>query len=80
MLIKEHFRRRGHKILKACDAYMKGFLIGSLTREASVSEKSSQNSTSVGFKLMLAKIVPKLFLSLCEVGADCEEFKHLKDL
>ncbi|KAL2996340.1 hypothetical protein AAZX31_10G267500 [Glycine max] len=80
VLIKEHFRRRGHKILKACDAYMKGFLIGSLTREASVSEKSSQNSTSVGFKLMLAKIVPKLFLSLCEVGADCEEFKHLKDL
>ncbi|KAH1035518.1 hypothetical protein GYH30_055478 [Glycine max] len=80
VLIKEHFRRRGHNILKACDAYMKGYLIGSLTRDASVSEKSSQNSTSVGFKLMLAKIVPKLFLSLSEVGADCEEFKHLKDL
>ncbi|KAK7390815.1 hypothetical protein VNO78_18910 [Psophocarpus tetragonolobus] len=80
VLVKEHFRRRGHNILKACDAYMKGYLIGSLTRDASVSEKSSQNSTSVGFKLMLAKIVPKLFLSLSEVGADCEEFKHLKDL
>ncbi|XP_020211246.1 probable ubiquitin-conjugating enzyme E2 23 [Cajanus cajan] len=80
VLIKEHFRRRGHNILKACDAYMKGYLIGSLTRDASVSEKSSENSTSVGFKLMLAKIVPKLFLSLSEVGADCEEFKHLKDL
>ncbi|KAL2323997.1 hypothetical protein Fmac_023055 [Flemingia macrophylla] len=79
-LIKEHFRRRGHNILKACDAYMKGYLIGSLTRDASVSEKSSENSTSLGFKLMLAKIVPKLFLSLSEVGADCEEFKHLKDL
>ncbi|XP_061364714.1 probable ubiquitin-conjugating enzyme E2 23 [Gastrolobium bilobum] len=80
MLIKEHFRSRGHNILKACDAYMKGYLIGSLTRDASVSEKSSQNSTSVGFKLMLAKIVPKLFLSLSVVGADCEEFKHLKEL
>ncbi|RDX72835.1 putative ubiquitin-conjugating enzyme E2 23, partial [Mucuna pruriens] len=80
VLIKEHFRRRGHNILKACDAYMKGYLIGSLTRDASASEKSSQNSTSVGFKLMLAKIVPKLFSSLSEVGADCEEFKHLKDL
>ncbi|TKY50747.1 ubiquitin-conjugating enzyme E2 23 [Spatholobus suberectus] len=80
VLIKEHFRRRGHNILKACDAHMKGYLIGSLTRDASVSEKSSQNSTSVGFKLMLAKIVPKLFLSLSEVGADCDEFKHLKDL
>lgn len=80
MLVKEHFRRRGHNILKACDAYMKGCLIGSLTRDASVSEKSGQNSTSVGFKLMLAKIVPKLFSSLSEVGADCEEFRHLKDL
>ncbi|XP_027365605.1 probable ubiquitin-conjugating enzyme E2 23 isoform X2 [Abrus precatorius] len=80
VLINEHFKRRGHNILKACDAYMKGYLIGSLTRDASISEKSSQNSTSVGFKLMLAKIVPKLFLSLSEVGADCEEFKHLKEL
>lgn len=80
MLIKEHFRRRGHNILKACDAYMNGYLIGTLTRDASVSDKSCQNSTSVGFKLMLAKIVPKLFLSLSEVGADCDEFKHLKEL
>ncbi|RHN82558.1 putative aminoacyltransferase, E1 ubiquitin-activating enzyme [Medicago truncatula] len=80
VLIKEHFRRRGHYILKACDAYMKGYLIGSLTRDASVSDNSSPNSTSVGFKLMLAKIVPKLFASLSEVGADCEEFKHLKEL
>ena len=80
VLIKEHFRRRGYYILKACDAYMKGYLIGSLNRDASVSDSSSPNSTSVGFKLMLAKIVPKLFMSLSEVGADCEEFKHLKEL
>lgn len=59
---------------------MKGYLIGSLNRDASVSNNSSPNSTSVGFKLMLAKIVPKLYLSLSEVGADCEEFKHLKEL
>ncbi|XP_058764510.1 probable ubiquitin-conjugating enzyme E2 23 [Vicia villosa] len=80
VLIKAHFKRRGHYILKACDAYMKGYLIGSLNRDASVSNNSSPNSTSVGFKLMLAKIVPKLFLALSEVGADCEEFKHLKEL
>lgn len=80
MLIKEHFRSRGHNILKACDAYMKGYLIGSLTRDASVSDNSSANLNSTGFKLMLAKIVPKLFISLSEVGADCEEFKHLKEL
>lgn len=57
---------------------MKGYLIGSLAKDASVREKSDANSTSVGFKLMLAKIVPKLFLALNEVGADCDEFKHLQ--
>lgn len=78
-LIKEHFRKRGYYILKACDAYMKGYLIGSLTNDASViDELSSANSNSVGFKLMLAKIVPKLFSALSEVGADCNEFKHLQ--
>ncbi|XP_011649300.1 probable ubiquitin-conjugating enzyme E2 23 isoform X2 [Cucumis sativus] len=79
-LIKEHFRRRGYFILKACDAYMKGHLIGSLTEDASVRVESDPNSTSVGFKLMLAKIVPKLFSSLNEVGADCQDFKHFQQL
>ncbi|KAI9180140.1 hypothetical protein LWI28_001631 [Acer negundo] len=77
-LVQEHFRRRGYYILKACDAYMKGYLIGSLKKDASVSDKEDANSTSVGFKLMLAKIAPKLFSALNEVGADCQEFKHLQ--
>ncbi|KAJ6708036.1 UBIQUITIN-CONJUGATING ENZYME E2 23-RELATED [Salix viminalis] len=76
-LVKEHFRRRGYYILKACDAYMQGNLIGSRARDASVSSNESCSLTSVGFKLMLAKIVPKLYLALNEVGADCHEFKHL---
>lgn len=71
---------RGYYILKACDAYMQGFLIGSLIKDASVSSNSSANSNSVGFKLMLAKIVPKLFLALKEIGVECEEFKHLHQL
>jgi len=77
-LVKEHFRRRGYYILKACDAYMKGYLIGSLSRDASVTDKSEANATSVGFKLMLAKIVPKLITALSEVGADFQEFQHLQ--
>lgn len=56
---------------------MKGYLIGSLTKDASVSSENNANSTSVGFKLMLAKIVPKLLLALDEAGADCNEFRHL---
>ncbi|GLT42941.1 hypothetical protein SLA2020_169180 [Shorea laevis] len=77
-LVRDHFRRRGYYILKACDAYMKGYLIGSLNEDASVNDKGNANSTSVGFKLMLSKIVPKLFLALSEVGADSHEFKHLQ--
>lgn len=76
-LVIEHFRERGYYIIKACDAYMKGHLIGSLTRDASVSSDSNSNLNSVGFKLMLAKVVPKLFDALTKVGAQCQEFKHL---
>ncbi|PIN02869.1 Ubiquitin-conjugating enzyme [Handroanthus impetiginosus] len=75
-LILQHFRKRGCYILKACDAYMKGHLIGSLTKDACTSD-SDTNSNSVGFKLMLAKVVPKLFSALKDVGADCQEFEHL---
>ncbi|XP_002277945.1 probable ubiquitin-conjugating enzyme E2 23 isoform X1 [Vitis vinifera] len=77
-LVKDHFKRQGYYILKACDAYMKGYLIGSLSKDASTSDRSNTNSTSVGFKLMLTKIAPRLFLALNEVGADCQEFKHLQ--
>ncbi|KAA8546118.1 hypothetical protein F0562_020431 [Nyssa sinensis] len=76
--VRDHFRRRGYYILKACDAYMKGYLIGSLTKDAYPSDESNANANSVGFKLMLAKIVPKLYSALNEVGADCHEFKHLQ--
>lgn len=78
-LIKDHFRKRGYYILKACDAYMKGYLIGSLTKDASVGDEVTANSNSKGFKLMLEKIVPKLLSALNELGADCGEFKHLQE-
>ncbi|XP_027086856.1 probable ubiquitin-conjugating enzyme E2 23 [Coffea arabica] len=77
-LVQQHFRRRGYCILKACDTYMKGYLIGSLTKDASISSNTHANSNSIGFKLMLAKIVPKLYISLSEIGANCQEFKHLQ--
>ncbi|XP_074312913.1 putative ubiquitin-conjugating enzyme E2 23 isoform X2 [Silene latifolia] len=78
-LVREHFKQRGYYILKACDAYMKGFLIGTLAKDALVTDTSEANATSAGFKLMLAKIVPKLISSLTNVGADCHEFKHLQE-
>lgn len=58
---------------------MKGYLIGSLTEDASISDEiKNANSTSVGFKLMLAKIVPKLLSALKEVGASCDEFNNFQ--
>ncbi|KAG6411978.1 hypothetical protein SASPL_124635 [Salvia splendens] len=75
-LVLEHFRKRGSYILKACDAYMKGNLIGSLAKDASAGD-SITNSNSVGFKLMLAKVLPKLVSALNDVGAECQEFEHL---
>ncbi|XP_043708711.1 probable ubiquitin-conjugating enzyme E2 23 [Telopea speciosissima] len=77
-LIKDHFQMRGSYILRACDAYKKGYLIGSLSKDASISDKGEANSTSVGFKLVLAKILPGLLLALKKVGADYHEFKHLE--
>ncbi|XP_057805932.1 probable ubiquitin-conjugating enzyme E2 23 [Salvia miltiorrhiza] len=78
-LVSEHFRKRGPYILKACDAYMKGNLIGSLAKDATAGETIT-NSNSVGFKLMLAKVLPKLVSSLNDVGAECREFEHLTQL
>lgn len=78
-LVLEHFRKRGPYILKACDAYMKGHLIGSLTKDASTND-SNTNSNSVGFKLMLTKVAPRLFSALKEAGANCEGFEHLNQL
>nr|CAD1844554.1 unnamed protein product [Ananas comosus var. bracteatus] len=54
--VKDHFRKRGLYILKACEAYLGGSCIGSLTEEACTTEKSREHSCSTGFKLTLAKI------------------------
>nr|CAD1844552.1 unnamed protein product [Ananas comosus var. bracteatus] len=53
--VKDHFRKRGLYILKACEAYLGGSCIGSLTEEACTTEKSREHSCSTGFKLTLAK-------------------------
>ncbi|CAA6666708.1 unnamed protein product [Spirodela intermedia] len=78
--VDHHFRTRGHYILKACDAYMKGCAVGSLTNDAEETTNSDGRS-STGFKLILEKIIPKLFAALCEAGAiDCQQFAHLQKI
>ncbi|XP_072988038.1 probable ubiquitin-conjugating enzyme E2 23 isoform X2 [Typha latifolia] len=78
--VRDHFCKRGHYILKACEAYMGGSSIGSLTSDACSTEKSREHSCSVGFKLTLAKILPRLSSALREVGVNCDRFEYLHNL
>ena len=82
MFVKEHFQRRGYCILRACDAYVKGAQLGSLSEDCllplNVGAESTENhsTSSVGFKLMLLKIVTKLIYAFSEIGVDCQEFQQ----
>uniref|UniRef100_A0A0D9UWA6 E2 ubiquitin-conjugating enzyme n=1 Tax=Leersia perrieri TaxID=77586 RepID=A0A0D9UWA6_9ORYZ len=75
--VKSHFSKRGNYILKACDAYLQGNVVGTLTDDACATERSKEHSCSVGFKLALAKILPRLITALKDVGANCEQYEHL---
>ncbi|KAH6761536.1 ubiquitin-conjugating enzyme 23 [Perilla frutescens var. hirtella] len=73
VIVFQHFRKRGHYILKDFDAYLKG-----LTEDASAS--GSGLTYSIGMKLGLVKIAPQLFKALNEIGVDCRGFDHLMQL
>ncbi|OEL36436.1 putative ubiquitin-conjugating enzyme E2 23 [Dichanthelium oligosanthes] len=75
--VKSHFQKRGHYILKACEAYLQGNVVGTLTDDACTTDRSKEHSSSVGFKLALAKILPRLITALKETGADCDQYEHL---
>eukprot|EP00253_Pinus_taeda_P036174 PITA_36174 len=68
--VKDHFRRRSQSILAACDAYMKGAEVGSLSEVPLNSDSVSENNSSVGFRLMLAKVMPKLQAAFNELSRD----------
>ncbi|CAO2198782.1 unnamed protein product [Urochloa humidicola] len=75
--VKSHFQKRGHYILKACEAYLQGNVVGTLTDDACTTDRSKEHSSSMGFKLALAKILPRLITALKETGADCDQYEHL---
>nr|CAB3480899.1 unnamed protein product [Digitaria exilis]CAB3482900.1 unnamed protein product [Digitaria exilis] len=68
--VKGHFRRRGRRILRACEAYVDGCTIGSLDGEACPTELSKERPSSAGFRLALANIIPRLVEAFKEIGAD----------
>ncbi|XP_057538424.1 probable ubiquitin-conjugating enzyme E2 24 isoform X2 [Amaranthus tricolor] len=67
-LVEEHFERQSTMILSACKAYMEGAPIGFQTN----SELEKGNSK--GFKIMLAKLFPKLVQAFSEKGINCGQF------
>jgi ubiquitin-conjugating enzyme E2 O len=74
VFVKNHFCRRGRRILRACEAYMDGCTVGSLDDEACPTELSKERPSSAGFRLALANVVPRLLQAFKEIGADdlCE--------
>ncbi|CAN6356248.1 unnamed protein product [Urochloa humidicola] len=67
--IRDHFRRRGWQIIRACEACrQEGCPVGTLDGEAYATE-SKERSCSVGFRLALAKVVPRLVEAFSGIGA-----------
>ncbi|CAM0879181.1 unnamed protein product [Alopecurus aequalis] len=75
--VKNHFCKRGSYILKACEAYLQGSVVGTLNDDACSSEQSKEYSCSMGFKLALGKLLPRLITALKDIGADCSQYEHL---
>jgi ubiquitin-conjugating enzyme E2 O len=72
-LVEEHFRQRSKHILMACKACLEGGPIG-----GEKTEHENQKGNSTGFKLMLAKLFPKLVEAFSEKGIDCSQFVDTK--
>lgn len=72
-LVKEHFTRRCNYIVEACNAYMKGIPVGSAFGHTKLDEEI-QKGSSTGFKIMLAKLLPKLVEAFSENGVDCSNY------
>ncbi|KAB1201055.1 putative ubiquitin-conjugating enzyme E2 24 [Morella rubra] len=68
-LVEEHFRRRSQHILMACKAYMEGAPVGYAFGHGKT-EGENLKGSSTGFKIMLAKLLPKLVEAFAEKGMD----------
>lgn len=71
-LVEEHFRKRAQHILSACKIYMEGVQVGHAFEHKETEE--SWKGCSTGFKIMLAKLFPKLVEAFSGKGIDCSQF------
>ncbi|VAH50428.1 unnamed protein product [Triticum turgidum subsp. durum] len=68
--VRDHFRRRGRFILRACEAYLQGCDVGTLCSEACATKRSSERQCSPGLRFTLANLVPRLVAAFVEIGAE----------
>ncbi|KHN08523.1 Putative ubiquitin-conjugating enzyme E2 24 [Glycine soja] len=76
-LVEEHFRQCSKHILLACKAYLEGAPIG-CGFGGGKAEHENQKGTSTGFKIMLAKLFPKLVEAFSDKGIDCSQFAEMQ--
>ncbi|XP_022715879.1 probable ubiquitin-conjugating enzyme E2 24 [Durio zibethinus] len=77
-LVKEHFSRRAEIILSACNAYMEGVPVGFALESGGNGHDVNFKGSSTGFKIMLAKLYPKLVEAFSDQGIDCSQFRGLE--
>ena len=76
--MEEHFRRRYQHILAACRAYMEGTPVGS-DYQCGTTKPENPDQSSTGFKIMLAKIFPRLIKTFSSKGFDCSQFMEAEN-
>ncbi|PSS24639.1 Ubiquitin-conjugating enzyme E2 24 [Actinidia chinensis var. chinensis] len=71
--VEEHFNERAKYILLACKAYMEGAPVGCAFGYRKC-EQENQHGSSMGFKIMLSKLLPKLVEAFSDKGIDCSQY------
>ncbi|KAE8716952.1 putative ubiquitin-conjugating enzyme E2 24 [Hibiscus syriacus] len=59
-LVKEHFSKHAETIISACNTYMEGARVGYALECSAKGHDEHVGGSSTGFKIMLAKLLPKL--------------------
>ena len=71
--MEQHFIQCSQHFLLACKAYVEGAPVGCAFEQKKTAEESEKGS-STGFKIMLAKLFPKLVEAFSAKGIDCSQY------
>ncbi|CAL1372779.1 unnamed protein product [Linum trigynum] len=71
-LVEEHIKQRSHDILVSCKAYLDGG--EPILADGQLGAQGTRKGSSDGFKIMLAKLFPKLVEAFSVKGIECSQF------